>query len=531
LAQQLTGTVRSFKEQWGFLNSDGVDGDILVHVRDNPGLGPGLQIGDAVYFDLASNAGKLRAVNAQRSGIDPAQVLHGTVVRFRDGWGLLESSSLDAPLYCGERDNPHLKEISLAPGDEVSFELGTNPADGRSKAINVSPKVCDQGECIGMRVRGAVKTFNNGWGFATSHRFGGKILLGKQNLLAAGLSTLQLGDTIEFEVALSASGKYEAVNIAKVVGSDSWRVKPSTNALRTTHSSKVQVASDAERFRSRSPHVFRGSAETSVPAAGGSGRYTGTVRTFRDGWGFIASGQVEGDIYVNAQSSPALGSMPLQPGESVEFELIYRASERNNGAQAVDVRRVAGGNGSMRLATPPLPKRALPVQEAVSATTGYPPPPPMSSAFAMPGTRNGTGRLPLHSGMLTAFKDGWGWIQSSSIQGDVFFGLRDNPHLPAAPNVGDQLAFELGIDPKKGRHKALNVSPSSVGKRVVGVVSSMRDGWGFATSEQVEGSILLGKKNLAQSGVDGSTLQVGQALEFEVCTAVKGYEAIKMHKL
>jgi len=59
----------------------------------------------------------------------------------------------------------------------------------------------------------------------------------------------------------------------------------------------------------------------------------------------------------------------------------------------------------------------------------------------------------------------------------------------------------------------------------------MRDGWGFATSEQVEGSILLGKKNLAQSGVDGSTLQVGQALEFEVCTAVKGYEAIKMHKL
>jgi cold shock CspA family protein len=128
---------------------------------------------------------------------------------------------------------------------------------------------------------------------------------------------------------------------------------------------------------------------------------------------------------------------------------------------------------------------------------------------------------------MSAVKDGWGWVQSPSVTGDIFLGLRDNPHLVAVPAIGDQLEFQMEVDPKSGRFKALNVAARLNGQRVQGTVSAVRDGgWGFATGVGVDGTVMLGKRNLTLAGID--MLQVGQVLEFDLNNGPKGYEALNI---
>ena len=66
-----TGTVKWFKKQvgWGFLCSDEVTGDILVHYSEILGEEPYkvLENGESVEFDVQKNAdGRLRALNVKR---------------------------------------------------------------------------------------------------------------------------------------------------------------------------------------------------------------------------------------------------------------------------------------------------------------------------------------------------------------------------------------------------------------------------------------------------------------------------------
>jgi cold shock CspA family protein len=130
---------------------------------------------------------------------------------------------------------------------------------------------------------------------------------------------------------------------------------------------------------------------------------------------------------------------------------------------------------------------------------------------------------------MASLKDGWGFVTAAGISGDVFLGLRDNTHLSQLPAVGEQLTFELAMDPRSGRYKALGVQASMNGRRVQGNVTSVRDGgWGFAESEGVDGSVMIGKRNLNNSGIE--SIQVGDVLEYELNTAAKGYEAVNIQR-
>lgn len=111
----------------------------------------------------------------------------------------------------------------------------------------------------------------------------------------------------------------------------------------------------------------------------------------------------------------------------------------------------------------------------------------------------------------------------------MFFGLKDNPHIPSA-SVGESFDFEVAPG-NKGKSKAVNAQQSWVGQQVLGQVMSLRDGgWGFCTVDGLEGNVLLGKKNLQSSGIDCASLTVGEVLRFEMAMASKGYEAINIQR-
>jgi len=141
---------------------------------------------------------------------------------------------------------------------------------------------------------------------------------------------------------------------------------------------------------------------------------------------------------------------------------------------------------------------------------------------------------------MVSVKETWGFVKTASIPGDIFLGMRDNPQLSALPAVGDELRFELTLDLKSGRYKAVSVAPSLKGTRVKGTVTKVKDGsgtrvkgtvakvkdgsWGFATSEGVEGEVLLGNRNLGASGIE--TIHEGDVLEYELDLGPKGYSAL-----
>lgn len=272
---------------------------------------------------------------------------------------------------------------------------------------------------------------------------------------------------------------------------------------------------------------------------------TGWVKSFRESWGFITSEYHEGDIYVNAKENRLESA--LQPGEMLEFELDRRPGS-HNGARAINVVRLSGGGngayGNAYAPPPPPMQRAYPPQAPPPPPQQYhqqyPPPPPQQQHQQYPpappkgkGAAKG-GYAPAAgqrvSGTMASTKDGWGFARTASVTGDVFLGLRDNAHLEALPMVGDELTFELTLDPKSGRYKAVSVAASLKGTRVQGTVTSVKDGgWGFASSPGVDGHVMVGKRNLTAAGLDA--LQVGDVLDFELNVGNKGYEAINIQRV
>merc|ERR1712146_791273 len=178
----------------------------------------------------------------------------------------------------------------------------------------------------------------------------------------------------------------------------------------------------------------------------------GTVKTFKDGWGFIVSNQVAGDIYCHLKDSPGFVG-ELVAGEAVQFQLVQRRQGRNNGSQAVNIQRCGRGV-----------QYSQPIQysQPMMASSAFPP---------SGGTRSGT---------LKQWNDGWGWLQVPGHD-DVFFGLKDNPHIPSA-NIGDAFVFEVAMG-NKGKSKAVNAQPSKVGQQVIGHVKTLREGWGICSVE------------------------------------------------
>jgi len=71
------------------------------------------------------------------------------------------------------------------------------------------------------------------------------------------------------------------------------------------------------------------------------------------------------------------------------------------------------------------------------------------------------------TGWIKSFKGDWGFVNSQSFDGDLFIGLRSNPHLPGVLSAGDQVMFQISVGPG-GKAEAINVQAVPTGTSATG---------------------------------------------------------------
>lgn len=502
------GTVKTFNGQWGFVSTPDHEGDVFAHLKDSPGLAA-LRPGEAVEFDLVVKAGGkhngAQAVNVARvsaggayldarAGHAAGQVQHqmlytengdvgeevhgpgqqqymGTVVHFRPekGWGLLECPSLDDPkLFFGVKDNPMLTGRTLVQGDEIQFDLGANE-EGRPRAEHAELALRTLEQLVGCRVRGVIKTFRDGWGFAHSDRFEGDVLLGRATMGQAGLNFgVSQGDVIEFEVAAGTGGqRFQAVapqlisQAAPRMPSRQLQQVPLIMQMRGPPPVRGHDRSRTPPPMGRTPLAVR---QFGMPAPGISARpgqrMSGVIASFKDDWGLLEASSLPERLFFGLRDNPQLSMSDVAEGQPVTFEV--GTNPKNGRPRAMNM-----------------------------------------SAASTPGSRGGSPR-----GGPPA------WATSGG--GPPAYATRP----PQAPGRISPGSWGGGV-----------VAAGVAGERVQGVVKSFKDGWGFASSDACGGDVLLGRNTLQKEGLS-QLLAPGDILEFELRSGANGkWQAEGVRKL
>jgi len=93
-------------------------------------------------------------------------------------------------------------------GDALFFDMNTGPRG--YYATNIQP--------VGYRVTGTLKKIGEGMGFCSVKGIAGDVLLGQRSLMDSGvdLGTMQLGDSLSFQMAAGPRGYY-ATDIQQAV--------------------------------------------------------------------------------------------------------------------------------------------------------------------------------------------------------------------------------------------------------------------------------------------------------------------------
>merc|ERR1719433_589387 len=111
-------------------------------------------------------------------------------------------------------------------------------------------------------------------------------------------------------------------------------------------------------------------------------------------------------------------------------------------------------------------------------------------------------------GWVRSFRGTWGFLNCESFDGDLFVGLKGNPHLTGLDN-DDEVEFEVATG-DRGKVEAVNVTviasapkPTTAAaangtERLRGWVRSFTGMWGFLNSDAFEGDLFVGLKSNPQ---------------------------------
>eukprot|EP00929_Paragymnodinium_shiwhaense_P119171 TRINITY_DN9104_c0_g1_i1.p1 TRINITY_DN9104_c0_g1~~TRINITY_DN9104_c0_g1_i1.p1 ORF type:complete len:552 (+),score=114.01 TRINITY_DN9104_c0_g1_i1:93-1748(+) len=374
VGQMIRGTIKNFRDLWGFVVSDQFEGDLFIHMKANPDLGA-VGPGDPVEFVVEQDkekgfmAANTRVIVEDVSGL-VGQKIRGTVRKFRGGWGFLTSPRFEGDIFCGSKANPQLELEPLEPGDVVEFEVADDrkssngvhairievlvpvprlvpmvpvpiptsrglPLDfmapepiraarrGRSASFLPSPD-----QLLGATVIGNVRSFRDNWGFVTSPMFDGDVFVGlKDNRHLPGLAE---GEQVQFTIGVQQNGKCVALNVTVLPGGGAvgGPITPLVGG---------RIAAAGGRDRSRSRRRGRGGRR----GGGGSrdlsqmvgSEQTGWIKSFKAGWGFVNSDAFDGDLFIGMKDNGHLGQEPNQ-GDRVSFTV---GQQKNGKLQAVNV--------------------------------------------------------------------------------------------------------------------------------------------------------------------------------------------------
>lgn len=477
VGQQLVGTIRSFKEPWGFVNAETFSGDLFVHRRNNPDLATTVTAGCPVSFEVAEDTQQPGSFHAVKVAVlkDELRNLVGKTVggwvkSFRDKWGLLQSSRFDGDIFVGLGANPHFTQMPQQ-GAAVEFKVAADgdrfqavevvPAGSMMPAMPVGPAVgaappavnmhsllstaaggmasaCGAGfrkppatprapssgagrpkpeQLLGSSCKGVVKSFRDQWGFINSEHFEGDLFVHARS--NPGIS-LDGGEIVHFQISQESNGKMHATSV---------QVLP------------LQLEELCGKMCS------------------------GTVRKFSGEWGFITSPRFSGDLFVGTRSNPHLGR-PLQQGEQVEFLIQAGSGRGGRSFEAANVKAIGASStpGSAARAPPAhyagapaasaMQQQQSAQQAARRASAADRSRSPVGGGGAGPDALAFVGsRL---TGQVRTFRGAWGFITSPQFSGDLFVGAKNNTQLEQSLRPGDQVSFQI-VQGAAGKAEAAEV--------------------------------------------------------------------------
>lgn len=224
-------------------------------------------------------------------------------------------------------------------------------------------------------------------------------------------------------------------------------------------------------------------------------RLVGTVTSWKSPWGWVNCPGLGGDLFAHEED---LVSGVLARGVQVSFEA--GTDPRSGRPRALQIEGVSSPSGH--------------VVDSVSAGLKT-----FGSVAAKSELLESFG--PRFEGVVASWKEPWGWISCSQEEKDVFVHREDM--LGADPNIpleaGLEVTFEIGLDPKTGRKRALKIEVPSQENRLNGVVTSWKDQWGWVSCAEIEdGDIFAHREDLP----DGAWVEVGTPVTFELGADDKG---------
>lgn len=444
--QRYFGWVKSFRGDWGFINSDAMQGDIFVGLKKNRGLST-LHQDDQVEFEIMKDdRGKSEAINVHvlqkvpgagdsapsvravaSTGGGRANVGHlvgqklvGKIKSFKENWGFIVSDHFAGDLFVHLRSNVSLQGVRV--DDMVTFHVEQDPAskDGGYHAVGttlfgeIEPR-----ELVGHTVQGWVKTFKGSWGFLNSHRFQGDVFVGLNANRHLGQVALENGEPVEFEIAADAKSErgVEAVKLVRVLKAGGSPMMHGYG-MNQMHYPSGQYGAygqspghDLDRLQGMRCH--------------------GQVRKFKGAFGFVTSDMFAGDLFIGTRSNPDLPV--LQPGDQIEFTVQAAPGKSQAGFEAVHV--VLGSNGG-----------------GGSGGTRNRSRSPKGQGSKDAGQFVGQ----MLTGWIRTFKSPWGFVNSDIFQGDLFVGTKSNPNLPSQIEDNQPVQFEVAAG-KGGKFEAINV--------------------------------------------------------------------------
>jgi len=562
-ATRHVGTIRSFKETWGFITAPDHEGDLFVGLKNNPHLAGQELVGREVEFEIrARQDGKAEAIGvtvlagtesrpdqkfrAEEMASLVGAWLEGAIIEMLDTYGYIAVEGFSADVIFHMVENPQVKQMQIA--DAVSFQLSQDHRNGSLRAVSAIPlavmkhdlETFSESNAVLM---GRVKSFRGTWGFLNSVRFDGDLFVGlKENkhLEPAGLVQ---GEAVEFEVKRETKGDgsvgYQAMRVRRLSAPTRTpeRMEPVASSSSTASRGISQWASSVsvdpaslapaiEALAHSSPDVLQKLADVLVPlanAAKGSGgprprpealtgsRVEGIVTRLQgdavSDWAVIASDSFEGEVAAHQ------GSRLLRVGERVSLTLAW------------------GPRGGV-------------VGTNISVLTQ-----PASAGFdrkPQPGER--------YVGQVRSFRDTWGFITSSSFNGDLFVGMKTNTHLDQPLEQGDKVQFTVATNKKdleainvevlnrpqhsrgvlgdglateldarqrsrSPRRSVKRLPADLAGQIVEGWVRNFKGNFGFANSASFDGDVFVGLNNNRQLPRDPVT---GDRIRFEVFVGPTG---------
>lgn len=295
--------------------------------------------------------------------------------------------------------------------------------------------------------------------------------------------------------------------------------------------------------------------------AGSGGTFVGTLRSWREPWGFITCPDFEGDLFAHREQ--ILGSVPLGDltGASVQFE---RGADEKGRKRAARIVLLSYGKNSPQLLQqqmqqqsqppppPPRPPPTVPPPPVHSiaplgyvAPPGYgapsghgaPSQPSQSSSRRTPSSSSGSGAAHLAGqrmrGEIRIWKEKFGFIVCpAKFQGDIFVHPQ-NMDITGGPADGKQVSFTISID-QKGRCCATEVTDASPAPEdfvglgpITGEVRSWKREWGFITSPSFMGDLFCHQGSVQWTspppeGAPLAQLLTSAAVTFEVTIDQKG---------